>query len=267
MKIKFSKPRIPNWLLPANRKKQKDQYDINTALLGITLAFAVTATLMAYIPYSQYLVDDPQIDGYVQPRSVGKIVDDIRASVVTVVCDQDSKNSSFGTGWAVKLPTKDKKVFKTALITNFHVIEDCYKNGHPLVAFNYKDKEKPVHIEKVDKENDLALLSTSHKIKPLKLSDSIPWAGYWVIALGTADGYAGSVAIGNVLNLTEDKQILITAAISHGNSGGPLLDNEGNVVGVNSWSSTEEQYNGAISLDLFCVKIMKCEGKTYWEWD
>lgn len=55
------------------------------------------------------------------------------------------------------------------------------------------------------------------------------------MALGTADGYEGSVAFGNVLNTTESK-VFITASISHGNSGGPLVDNEGKGVGTNSCS-------------------------------
>jgi len=49
--------------------------------------------------------------------------------------------------------------------------------------------------------------------------------------------------------------------------GGPLVDNEGNVVGTNSWRSKAEQYNGAVSLDAMCVKIMKCGGKYYWSRD
>jgi serine protease Do len=55
--------------------------------------------------------------------------------------------------------------------------------------------------------------------------------------------------------------------LSHGNSGGPLIDNEGSVMGTTSWGSKQEQYNGAISLNAMCAKILKCKGKYYWEWD
>ena len=91
----------------------------------------------------------------------------------------------------------------------------------------------------------------------------MPYVGYWVMAVGTVDGFEGSVAFGNVLNTTYT-DILINAAISHGNSGGPLVDNEGNVVGTNTWGAEGEQYNGAVSLDAVSVKIMKYDGKYYW---
>jgi S1-C subfamily serine protease len=69
-----------------------------------------------------------------------------------------------------------------------------------------------------------------------------------------------------VLNST-DTEILITANISGGNSGGPLIDNEGLVIGTTSWESTKEQYNGAKSLNAMCAEILKCDGKWYWERD
>jgi S1-C subfamily serine protease len=84
---------------------------------------------------------------------------------------------------------------------------------------------------------------------------------------GSSDGWVGSVSFGSVMNAT-DTEIFITANISHGNSGGPLLDNEGKVVGTNSWNMKGEQYNGAKSLDAMCAKFLKCKynkGKYYWE--
>jgi S1-C subfamily serine protease len=69
-----------------------------------------------------------------------------------------------------------------------------------------------------------------------------------------------------VLNAT-DKEILITANASRGNSGGPLIDNEGLVMGTTSWGSKKEQYNGGMSLNAMCAKILKCKGKYYWERD
>jgi hypothetical protein len=72
-----------------------------------------------------------------------------------------------------------------------------------------------------------------------------------------------------VLNTTVS-QVLITNDSAHGNSGGPLIDNEGNVVGVIT-ASSNEQYNIAVSLDAFCAKILDCQyesdgEKTWWDY-
>ena len=71
--------------------------------------------------------------------------------------------------------------------------------------------------------------------------------------------------------------VLITNNISEGNSGGPLIDNEGLVVGIVTWGSDNdrEQFKGARSLDTFCVKMIKCDfeydGEKVWydyeEWE
>ena len=80
------------------------------------------------------------------------------------------------------------------------------------------------------------------------------------MTLGSAAGYEGSVSFGNIMN-TEVLNVLITNNISEGSSGGPLIDNEGKVVGIVTWGAkTEgEQFNGARNLDTFCLKIIKCE--------
>ena len=80
------------------------------------------------------------------------------------------------------------------------------------------------------------------------------------MALGSADSFEGSIAFGHVLNYTNE-DILVTNNISAGNSGGALVDNEGQVVGVVTWGTdyTEVQYNGARILDVGCFKILKCQ--------
>ncbi|MBU3646101.1 MAG: class I tRNA ligase family protein, partial [Candidatus Nanopelagicaceae bacterium] len=129
--------------------------------------------------------------------------------------------------------------------------------------------EYVLNVEKFDEKNDLAILETDSKLKPLELSKNIPWSGYWVMALGSADGYEGSVAFGNILNVAS-KDILITNNISQGNSGGAMIDNEGKVIGVVTWGMNyrESQYNGGGILDRYCAKILKCEyeykGKKTW---
>lgn len=235
-----------------------------------SLLLAGTATWLAWPVYRQYKQVDPTKDGFVQPRSIANLVRKAQLSTVTIYCYDTKDTYSQGSGWATSLKIEKNKKYPTAIVTNYHVIEGCLdkdgmlkKDSLTITKLDGK-KEWPAILYNYDPENDLAIIQTSAKVNPLKMSQNQPNAGYWVVAVGTADGYEGSVAFGNVLNIT-NTEILITANISHGNSGGPLLDNEGYVVGTNTFRSKKEQYNGAMSLDAMCDVFIECGGKYYWE--
>ena len=232
------------------------------AIVIVSAPFAMGAFFLAWSPAAQYENSDPKQDGYVQPRDISGLVERTQKSTVTVYCDS-KKGSSQGTAWAIDLENGQDKRYPTSLITNHHVIEDCIDGGNVTVAELY-EKEVSAIIIKWDKKNDLAVLATVLKLEPLELSDAAPWPGYWVMASGSASGFEGSVAFGSVLNLLVD-EVLITANVSGGNSGGPLVDNEGRVIGTVSWNSKRDQFNGAMSLDAMCRKIIECNGETYWE--
>ena len=239
------------------------------ALLAIIATpFALGAFLLTWAPSVQYANEDPSSDGYVPPRIVGQLVERTQESTVTVWCEPKVGKPWQGTAFAIYLEADVSDEYPTTLITNHHVIEACIGVDHKLtVALFYKEPVEAV-IVKWDEENDLAVLATKLELPALLLSQYDPYPGYWVMALGSADGYEGSVSFGNVIN-TNTSTILITNNLSSGSSGGPLVDNEGFVVGVNSWTLDEQQYNGAKSLDAFCAKILKCEydgGKTWWDY-
>ena len=237
--------------------------------------FATLATIVAVAllfssirgPLEQYRISDPVENGYVEPRDYAGIVNKLESSVVTVFCDVSDEEGSQGTAFAIYLESYTDKGI-TALMTNHHVIEDCIDQGK-LTIRNYDGKIFDAVLENYDAENDLALLSADVEMSYLDLADYPPSPGYWVMSFGSPEEVEGSIAIGNVLNITTDNEILITAALSLGNSGGPLVDNEGNVFGVSTAISTTElsQYNIVGSLDRFCAVILECDGKDYWDWD
>jgi serine protease Do len=239
------------------------------AFLAIIAApFAIGAFLLAWAPATQYSNEDPARDGYVQPRSIEQLVDQTQLSTVTIWCLPAEGRGSQGTAWAIDLATNVSYANPTTLITNHHVIEDCIGSESKVYVASIFEKRVPAIITKWDEVNDIAVIASSLELPALELSENVPWPGYWVMALGSADGYEGSVSFGNVIN-TNTAELLITNNISQGSSGGPLVDNEGNVVGVISWGLEAEQYNGAKSLDAFCAKILECKydnGKTWWEY-
>ena len=234
------------------------------AILIVVAPFAMGAFFLAWGPSGQYQVTNPQDDGYVQPRDVGGVVADTRRSTVSVFCDLPGEEG-IGSAWAVTLNEAAYKDYKQVYITNHHVVADCIdKEKYLSVARAYK---KPVaaRIVTLDKENDLAVIVSVLKVPSLKISENPPFPGYWVMTSGSADAYEGSVTFGAVLN-TNESEILFTANVSQGNSGGPLVDNEGFVIGTVSWISKKDQYNGAKMIDAMCSKILTCDGEYYWEW-
>ena len=235
-----------------------------------TLATIIAvALLFSWIrgPIEQFRISDPVTNGYVEPRGFDGIINKLKTSVVSVFCDVSKNQGSQGTGFAIELEGYTDKGI-TALITNHHVIEECIDQG-ALTIQNNDGKVFDVVLENYDPENDLALLSADVEMSYLGLTDYPPSPGFWVMSYGSADGVEGSISIGNVLNITTDNDILITAALSLGNSGGPIIDNEGNVFGVSTAVSTTElsQYNIVGSLDRFCAVLIECDGKDYWDWD
>jgi S1-C subfamily serine protease len=234
------------------------------AIVIVVAPFAMGAFFMAWSPAAQYQLTNPHNDGYVQPRDIGGLVSNTSRSTVSVFCDVPGKEG-IGSAWATELDEVAYKEYRQVFITNYHVIEDCIgKEKYLTVARAYK-KKIPAEIITMDKENDLAVLISDLRVPSLRLATAPPYVGYWVMTSGSADALEGSVSFGSILN-SSSKELFFTANVSHGNSGGPLVDNEGNVIGTVSWFNKVEQYNGAKSLDAMCSKILKCEGKYFWEW-
>ncbi|MGI9387610.1 MAG: DegQ family serine endoprotease [Methyloligellaceae bacterium] len=127
------------------------------------------------------------------------------------------------------------------IVTNNHVIE----SAEEIVAnFNDGTKLKVTKILGRDKKTDLALLKVEPK-KPLvsvSFGDSSKMrVGDWVMAIGNPFGLGGTVTVGIISAKKRDinagpydEFIQTDAAINRGNSGGPLFDMEGKVIGVNT---------------------------------
>jgi len=126
------------------------------------------------------------------------------------------------------------------ILTNNHVVEDA-----DLVTVKLADGRKfDAEVIGTDSESDVAVIKVSAENLPtVELGDSdTVEVGEWVLAIGNPFGLSHTVTAGIVsakgrsrLGLTEYEDFIQTdAAINLGNSGGPLINIEGKVVGINS---------------------------------
>lgn len=130
---------------------------------------------------------------------------------------------------------------KGLIVTNNHVID-----GADEITVNFNDGTK-LKVDKVlgrDPKTDLALL----KVTPKKQLTSVKFGssdeldvGDWVLAIGNPFGLGGSVSIGIISAKQRDIQsgpyddyLQTDAAINKGNSGGPLFNMNGDVIGINT---------------------------------
>lgn len=126
------------------------------------------------------------------------------------------------------------------VVTNNHVVG----NADKITVIFHDDTRMPATIVGRDPKTDLALLKikTDKKLAYVNFGDSTAArVGDWVIAVGNPYGLGGSVSAGivsargrNINAGPFDDFIQTDAAINRGNSGGPLFNTKGEVIGINS---------------------------------
>lgn len=163
-------------------------------------------------------------------------VQKVEPAVVTVVTDLNTRSAgevqASGSGVII---SQDGHI-----ITNNHVVE-----GASSVSVIYEDGTRTnATIVGTDPVTDIAVLKVNDKVPtyvPFGDSNALQ-LGEWVIAIGSPLGnYRGSVTVGVVSGLnrsvdgTQQEGLIQTdAAINHGNSGGPLINLAGQIVGINT---------------------------------
>ncbi len=214
------------------------------------------------------LVVAPTTVGATENTTGNAIVDVVKENMRSTVCvgvsytatqrDIWGRTSSYevtggGSGFIVGM--KDDEIF---IATNNHVVEKAEK-----ITITFSDDEEVVAtVKATDPNNDLAIVAVNRKdvsadtlaeIKVATLGDSDKTeVGEMVIAIGNALGYGQSVTVGylsakdrKVSFENRDAYLLQTdAAINEGNSGGPLFNIKGEVVGINCAKYSDESVEG-----------------------
>ncbi len=188
--------------------------------------------------------------------------------------EQPRERQGFGSGFIV---SKDGYV-----VTNQHVID-----GADEIRVSINGIEEPVKAKVAwsDHSLDLAVLKveTDKELSPIPLGDSDQLRpGEWAIAIGNPFGFEHTVTVGVISALgrpiqipesggvrTYQNLIQLDAAINPGNSGGPLLNIDGEVIGINTAVSRQGQGIGfAIPANEIkgIIKQLKEEGEVTQPW-
>lgn len=279
----FDHDRQYNWDVPETRGEQKSLTKISIALSiiavvisAVTLASNVSSPTLTT---SDKAVADPL---YTQPIDIEALIEKARKATVTVYC-----GNSIGSGWGIELgddpDSTDDDAFPYEIVTNFHVIEECTDGSGITFSLAGETQKIRAGLYSYDSSffdstagfGDLAILMTSVSVPYLETSTAAPRAGDWVMAVGNPESFLfddmdGHVTFGHVSNFKSDSGLIITdAAINHGNSGGPLINSLGQVIGTNSWRddpSTSDNMSYSIGLPVLCDVFVDCSADEPMRW-
>lgn len=172
-------------------------------------------------------------------ETLPELIRRVKPAVVAIITYDDKNEMQMtGSGFFIR---------PGQVLTNLHVVDGAH---HAEVrTFDGKGKTYAVGgIVSVDDEADLAVLSISlpaDRVRTLEIASSLPEEGEQIFVIGNPLRLEGSVsdgivsAVREVPNLGEIVQI--TAPISHGNSGSPLFNMKGEVLGVITMKVTNGQ--------------------------
>jgi tetratricopeptide (TPR) repeat protein len=166
----------------------------------------------------------------VQTESLPELVRRVKTSVVSVLT-YDGKGEPLisGSGFFIR---------PGEVVTNVHVIRGAQRVE--IHTLDGKGRTYPVTgALAIDEEADLALLSVNlpeERSRPLAMTTALPEEGEQVFVIGNPLRLEGSVSDGIVSAVREvpdlGRIIQITAPVSHGNSGSPLFNMRGQVIGI-----------------------------------
>lgn len=186
----------------------------------------------------------------------------LEKSVVMVLAyDENNEILSQGSGFVVG---------KSAILTNYHVVEGASK----LEAITFDGSIMPLDgVASFDYDYDYAILKPQEPLtlSPLKLGKlSMVEKGDSIVTIGSPEGLLNTISTGIISGLrsstldgSEFSFIQFTAPISFGSSGGPLLNMQGYVVGINTLGYDLGNLNFALPIDIAIPAISNVNLKSH----
>jgi S1-C subfamily serine protease len=204
-------------------------------------------------------------DLFLPPADVPGLIKRVQESVVLIECD------GWGTGFANDNPILTAG-YKSSIVTNHHVIKNCIETSDEIVVRTGPKHEGTPKVKLVswDEDNDLAILEIDKELPILVSADTFASRGWWTMAIGnpvdsdfkTPQVLKNSTTFGYISFVLNEYWNYTSATINGGNSGGPLVNSRGELIGINTLAgaSTEDGvWNVAVDSNALCKVLVKCE--------
>ena len=243
-------------------KKEKRR---SSKSLKFFVATSLIISIFAFLGSDNFF-EDP----FEAPPDIGAFIDEISKSIVLIECNNWATGFAFNTGEESTDPN-----FPVHVITNFHVIDECINDTQSLIVSIGPNHETKVRskILSTDEDNDLAILLIDTVIPALEPAYDFAVPGWWSMAIGNPvdtdfDPPAvlhNSTTFGHISFVKDSYWNYTSATINGGNSGGPLVNSSGEVIGINSLASASTEdgvWNLAIDTAVLCEKLIKNCGET-----
>ncbi|SDD64918.1 DNA/RNA endonuclease G, NUC1 [Algoriphagus faecimaris] len=144
-------------------------------------------------------------------------------------------------------------------VSNYHVFEGTSK-GLESIQLSDGKRYQISDVLYFDKDNDYIIfkVNNSQKVPALRISDHTPTVGEEVFAIGNPKGLEHTLSTGIISALRDSGEILqTTTEITHGSSGGPLMNMNGEVVGITTAGLGEANLNFAINIQSLPIESFK----------
>lgn len=237
---------------PVKKTTKKNNQKFNYTPLLCLVALIIGAAGMYLINYyvlprqeGNTVINKSEKEVTVTDAGIGDAVEKLYDAVVVVEVFQNSQAVASGTGFVYK--TSGDKAY---ILTNNHVVSAVEKANIKVMFTN--QKEVDAKVEGADEYSDLAVLSVDAKEiisvaeignnETMRLGDTVFTVGaplateyYWTVTRGVLSGKDRMVEISTTQNKSNDyvmKVLQTDASINEGNSGGPLANANGQVIGI-----------------------------------
>jgi serine protease Do len=193
------------------------------------------------------------------PPDLTTLAAKVSPSIVLVSCD--APGGGVGTGFALAIPIAPG--YTTAIVTAEHVIDACTDmSTGSVLSVVIGTQEVAAHLRSFDTTDDVAILDTTVHLPALQPSGA-PVVGEFLMAIGHPLGNIQVNVTQGIVSDVYDTEFLDTAPISNGNSGGPVVDRNGQVVGIVDLGGAGtpdvpvvENYNTSLRLSRLCLQLL-----------